>query len=540
MHEMSAGDEQAAGLPRARHPIPSNDGHLIGTLPPELSVQVLENVYWLLERIGIIKSDTNWTVPYQLVCRRWQDVICSTPQLWQDISVSSSPKWLEFCLTRCAGAPATVHVWHPTSPDAVFATLCRHASCIRACYVHCDVAYMWYLEGLPSLLAMPMPALEALSINGPYREDQILDVPFTHNLVPRLASLELWNCIAPRDVAVYASLRTLTFLGTTWTISYDEFLDIMRKCTVLEYLRLDEEILDMFAEEITTSSASDNLCRKGPLVLPRLKVVNLSGQREVLFQLLATIHAPQATTVELTNCLDDDEPGPLVTRLLAPDPQQRFPFLSAPCAISLSCWVGDPFEFSLRGGPDGTSSFSADYGIFNHEFWPGNAYLEHNLLAIIDFFSVASVDTLVIEGCLGEVAAETWQRVFEAFQNLRELHIKGRGALDTLWLGLSRASTSSLERGQAVCCPSLSEIVVDDLPWRISQGYTFDATATLFGIVRGALRARAEAGTRRLKRLQLHLEYTDELWSQTSELREAFVEDVKALVDELVYRDGRT
>ncbi len=157
-----------------------------------------------------------------------------------------------------------------------------------------------------------MPVLEALSIINTYQK--ILDVPFTHDLVPRLASLELLNCIAPRDVVVYTSLRTLTFPGTTWAISYDEFLDVLRKCTVLEHLNLDEVILDMFVEEISMSSASGNLCRKGPLVLPHLKVLNLSGQREVLFQLLATIHAPRATAVELTNCLDDDEPDPFVTR----------------------------------------------------------------------------------------------------------------------------------------------------------------------------------------------------------------------------------
>ncbi|KAI1791003.1 hypothetical protein LXA43DRAFT_1014008 [Ganoderma leucocontextum] len=539
--ESQPNDEQTAGSTvqlQGRNLSPSNQAQFINSVPPEIFVQILEDVYLLLQRAGI-NWDTNWTIPYQLVCRRWRDVICSTPQFWKEISVNSSPRWLEFCFTRCGGALATVHVWHPTSPDATFATLCRHASAIRACYVHCDVAYMWYLSGLPSLLATPMPALETLSLNGPYHEDEILDVPITHDLVPRLASLFLLNCTAPRDTALYTSLRSLTLFGTSWTISYGEFLDIISKCGVLEHLSLDEKILDQFAEELADLPAGHRPRMPTPVVLPRLKVLQLHGQRQTLFHLLAIMHAPQATKIDLTNCLDDDEPGPLITRVLAPNPQLRYPFLSSPRAVSLSCWDGDPFNLCLQCGSDRDALFCVDYGMVHNEFWPGNAYLAHNLVAIMDLFSVASVDTLEVEGCPDQVAVGTWLRVFATFSNLHTLHIKGRGTLDSLWLGLSRATTSSLERGGAVCCPLLSEIAIDDRSW-VASRFKFAATTALFDVVRGVLRTRADAGGTRLKKLQLHLEYTDELLSQTSELRDTFVQDVKALVEELDYRDWGT
>ncbi|KAM5539887.1 hypothetical protein V8D89_006390 [Ganoderma adspersum] len=566
----SVGDEQAqvrcftqwAHAPRFRHSQepraqnrgPLNNGQLIGNLPPELFVQILENVYWLLRKKGIT-WDTNWTVPYQLVCRRWRDVISSTPQFWQDISVKSSPRWLDFCLTRCAGAPATVNVWHPTSPDATFATLCSHASAIRACYVHCDVSSMDYLAGLPLLLATPMPALEALLINGPYHEDETLDVPLTHDLVPRLTSLELWNSIAPRDTAVYTSLRRLTFFGTTWTISYDKFLDVIGECHDLQYLRLDEEVLDPFAAELVDLSPprpptqAGNRRRTTPLVLPRLGALLLTGQSEVLFHLLATIHAPQATKVILTINPDDDEqgPGPLLTLLLAPNPHQRIPFLSSLRSVSLSCWDGDPFQLSLRGepGPDGNAPLlSVDYGMVHNELWPGNAYLERNLVAIMDLFPLAAVDTLEVVGCLDQVAAGTWQRVFEGFSpGLRVLHVKGRGTLDSLWRGLERATMASLEHGAgagAVCCPSLSEIGIDDRP-RVASRFKFAATAQFYTIVCKTLRLRADRGGTRLKKLHLYLEFTDEAWSQACEFYLDFMEEVGDLVEEPVYyRDGRT
>ena len=517
----------------------SDNGQLIDTLPPELFVQILDTVYRLHRRSGI-GADNNWTVPYQLVCRRWRDAIRSTPHFWQQIDVCSSPKWLEFCLTRCAGAPASVDLWEPTSPDETFATLCRHASSIGACYLHCDVAYMWYLSGLPSLLATPMPALETLALVGPYHEDEILDVSITHNRVPCLTTLDLWNCTAPSDIGVYTSLRRLTFLGTTWTISYDDFLDVMGDCRNLEYLRLDEQVLDEFAEELANHPTRQQ-CRTTPLVVPRLKTMVLSGQREVLLHFLATIHAPQATTIELKDCVDDDEPGPLVSRLLAPNPQLRYPFLSSSRDISVCCWDGNPFKLTVRCGADSKTLFSVDYGMVHNELWPGNAYLEHNLVAVMDLFSVASVDTLEVEGCLNQIPVQTWQRVFETFSCLRTLHINGRGTLDSLWSGLSCATRAELEYSGAACCSSLSEIGVDERPllWGGSR-VKFLATATLFEIVRNTLRARAGAGAARLKRLQLHLEYPDELWDQTAELREAFVEDVKVLVDDLDYHDGRT
>ncbi|PIL31218.1 hypothetical protein GSI_05916 [Ganoderma sinense ZZ0214-1] len=381
-----------------------------------------------------------------------------------------------------------------------------------------------------------MPALETLSLVGPYQE--VLDVPLTHHLVPRLTSLELWHCTAPRDHAIYTSLRSLILARTTWTISYSEFLDVLGKCRSLERLRLQQEVLDPFAQELASRGRprTGTQRRATPLVLPLLRSMTVEGQCKVLVHFLATIHVPQATTVELKNCYDENEPGPLVTRLLAPNPQLRIPFLSSLRTVSLSCWDGDPFKVSLRGGPDGNALFSVHYGTFHNVDWPGNAFLEHNLVAIMDILPVATVDTLEVEGCIDHVAVGTWQRMFQTFQSLRTLRVRGRGTLDSLWSGLARATTSSLE---AVCCPALSESGIDDRSWDGSRT-KFTATAQLFDIVRGALNARENAGASRLKKLQLHLGYVDELWTRTSELRETWVKDVKELVDEVDYRGWKT
>ena len=529
----------------ARNHSPQHETLLINTLPPELLVPIIEAVRVAQKTSGTYWVASPWTLTYQLVCRRWRDVIWSTPSLWQEIIVFEGAEQLELCLRRCAGALATVHVWHPTMPERTFATLGQHASSIKAYYVHCDVPQLDYLSGLPLLLETHMPVLETLSLTGPYYEDEILDVTITRDLVPRLTTLELRNCIAPRDIAVYTPLRRLSISGSECKFTYSQFLHLIRKCLALEHLSLDSEILDPFTMEVAHLPP-----HTAPLVLPRLKTIGLAGDHPVLFHLLSTIHAPQAIKIGLSGCIDDDlndEPLPLFTRLLAPDSQSRFPFLSDPRVISLRCWDNDAFDFSIRCGPDSSSILSIDLGMVFNETWPGNENLERNLVAAMDFLAAAaaasaaaSVHTLKIEGYPNKVAVETWQRVFHTFTGLRTLHIRGGGTFDSLWLGLQRATQSSSERDDgAVCCPSFSEILVDEPGWRVSH-YKFDATAALFDLIPRTLRARVDAGGARLKRLQLYLRYTDELWSRTSELRDAFVGDVKALVEELEYSDGRT
>ena len=534
---MSAGAYEQAGQPR----VLSTDGQLIGDLPPELFVEVLADVCLLHRRASGLKWDTNWTMPYQLVCRRWRDVICSTPQFWQEISVRSSPRWLELCLARCAGAPATIVVWHPTWPDATFATLCRYASSVGACLVHSDFPDVSSLSGLSSLLAAPVPALETLSIDGLVGNQARVAIPITHDTVPHLTSLNLRGCIAPCDAEVYVSLRSLTLLRSTCTTRYGEFLGMIGKCHRLEHLNLDEDIFDSFVDQVACL-ALDYPTLVTPAVLPRLKSLKLSGRCDVLFHFLANIHTPQARRIELANCLDDDESGPIFTRLLAPGLHLRVPFLSSPRTVSLNCWVGAPFKLCLRGGgpgPDRHALLSVDYGMVHNEFWPGNADLEPNLVAVMDSFSVASVDTLEIEGYLDEVAVETWQRVFGAFSGLHTLHVKGRGTFHALWLGLRRADVRSLERDGMVCCPLLTEVAIDDCP-RVASRFKFTATTELLEIVPETLRARfRDAGGSRFKKLQLYLKYSDEMWRKTSGLRKAFVGDVRALVEELDYREWR-
>ena len=133
-----AGDEQMTGRLYTRDRRPSNGGQPISTLPPEIFVTIIAEVDLLSRRLNGVKWDTNWTVACQLVCRHWRDVISSTPQFWQQIAIHSSPEWLELCLTRCAGAPATIVVWQPTSPRATFTILCRFASSIEAIYIYSD------------------------------------------------------------------------------------------------------------------------------------------------------------------------------------------------------------------------------------------------------------------------------------------------------------------------------------------------------------------------------------------------------------------
>ncbi|KAM5539889.1 hypothetical protein V8D89_006392 [Ganoderma adspersum] len=539
---MSAGDESRPSdlqtVDSLQVGVPSNDTPFT-ILPPELLVKILFDVYVLIRKNGI-PWDSNWTIPYQLVCRRWRDVICSTPQLWQEICVCSSPRWLDFCLTRCAGAPAKVLVSRPLWVDETYATLRRHASSIRECHIHSHVADLEM--GFPSLLATPMPALELLSVDGvAYYIDEPANIPIIHDLFPRLTSLDLRNCTPPLDAAVYASLRNLRLVSCYWASSYDEFLGVMGGCYDLEFLSLDEAMLNSLIDTEVENPMVGQLVPNLPVVLARLRCLKLSGPPKVLFQFLTNIHAPQATRIGLTNCFEDED-DPLLTRIFAPNPQLKFPFLSSSHTISLSCWDETPFKLSVHGAPPTNALLSVFYGTpepeddSEDELRPENENLHPNLIAVMDIFPTASVDTLEVEGCLDQVAVETWQRVFQTFSNMRTLRLKGKGTLDPIWLGLSRATTASLEGDGTLCCPLLSEIDIDGGPDSLSM---FSATVTLFEGIRAALSARAAAGGIRLTKLKLCLQYTRKLRKRIYRSGSGVLEGMRALVGELDYQDWR-
>ena len=523
---------------------PSSGLPLIDSLPPELFIKVLGHLDIPIPRNCASFCDRNWTIPYQLVCRRWCDVIRSTPQFWQEIEVQSSPEWLELCLTRCAGALATVTVKQPEPPSEVFAILRRFAPSLRTFCLESDIYNLASLPGLLSFLATPMPALETLYLSN----GKLVNVPITHALFPRLTTLFLCKCVGPRpvDTAVYPSLRNLTLFGSPWKVSesYDNFLTILRMCHNLEYLSLEDDMVDAFVMQTGAGALSTGSLRHTtPVVLPRLRTLKLHGHPNPIFHVLAIMHAPQATGIALrTYLVEDTSRPPVFTRVLAPNPELRYPFLSSPHAVSLTRWDDTLFKLSLRGGESEESTFFSVHHVTHWQGCRSPMNLELNLIAVMDTFSVTSVDTLKVTGDLDEVSAETWQRVFETFSGLRVLVIDGGGSLDALWEGLARATTASLDRARdglkaGVCCPRLSEIAIGGTPAAYSK---FSASSTLFERVREALDARADAGATSLKKLQLHLEYTGPLWCNTPkniELREAFVEDVKTLVEELDYSD---
>ncbi|PIL31209.1 hypothetical protein GSI_05907 [Ganoderma sinense ZZ0214-1] len=379
-----------------------------------------------------------------------------------------------------------------------------------------------------------MPALETLSLRQtPFEEALYVAVNF--DLFPRLSTLSLINWPAPRDTAAFTSLRSLTLIGTLWPPSYDHFLDVMEHARNLEHLDLDLTVLGRDRHrDILTNLQVHQSTRKTPIVLPRLQVAKLRAPTVVLFDLFASIYAPQATTLELGNNVTyrgNEDPNPQAARILVPIVQLGYPFLRSPHSIFLRCRDG-MLGVRLRS-PAGSLVCFLEHQILMDDWWP-TAHLRPNLLAIMDVFSVASVRALEIEGRPDRASAHTWKRVFQGFPNLCTLHVTGRGTLDSLWHGFELATTASMERDGAVCCPSLSEFTTDDRPGT----YKFYASMKLFEVLLRALRTRAEhCGGRALEKLRLHLWPSKKLHNHSAKIRAGLVEDVRALVGELDYRE---
>ncbi|KAM5545499.1 hypothetical protein V8D89_000537 [Ganoderma adspersum] len=502
------------------HPATSN-------LPQELFAQIIREVYWLIRREASYNQwGSNWSSPYQLVCRAWRDVIRSTPSFWsQEIRASRNPEWLEVCLERCAGSPATVFVFTPHEPSTTFAILRHYASCISACYIQTGSEGTW-AEGLSSLLTTSLPLLETLSIGALY--ENIANASITHDLLPRLTTLSLDYCSPPRDTTIYASLRNLTLSQSPWQISFTDFLDVMGHCGNLESLSLDSILFNQFHETITSAAMRHSL-RGTPVDLPSLRVLKLSGSREVLLNFLAILRAPLVTTLEAVTFVDLAHPGPHISQLMAPNIQLRHPLLCFPTAVSIRCQDGD-FELSLGGAKPDERLFLGIYSNHTGDPFAWNVDLEPNIMATIDTFSFDRVETLQVDGCLEDVCADVWQRVFQTCWELRVLHLKGRGAIHSIWQGFWSATISSPSPDAVLCCPLLAEIIV----YSNQYGTPFTATPTLFEMLRGTLCARADQSGTRLKKLKMTLRYYHELWNDTAE-HDAVVEEIRGLVEEFEY-----
>ncbi|KAM5545800.1 hypothetical protein V8D89_000838 [Ganoderma adspersum] len=526
--ESPSSDDQT--VPTVQLDQPSGNARPItSSLPQELFVQIFREVYRLVRKEASRDQwATNWSSPYQLVCRSWRDVIRSTPSFWGfEIRVSRSPEWLEVCLERCAGSPAVVFAFTPYEPLPTFTILRRYASCIAECHLSYSTGKGPWLEGLSSFLSTPLPILDTLSINAYYEETA--NISFTHDLLPQLLILTLDNCIPPSDAAVYASLRAFRLSRSPWQISYADFLGLLSQCRNLESLMIEGTLLDRFLETVTTSSTMSPRLRDLPVVLPSLQVLRLCGAREVLFDLLGRLHAPLVTTIATETFVDHAHPSPHISQLIAPDIQLRHPLMCRPTEIFIRCKDGD-FKVSLRHGENYDDRLLFE---FTGPSFAWNTDLEPNIVAAIDTFSFDLVDTLYVDGVLEEVRANVWHRAFQACRNLRVLHLSGRGTLHSVWQGLwGDVTLPSSPCDGLVCCPLLTEIVVNgycDYAWT-----SFSATPTLFELMWGTLRARADQYGTRLKTLKMSLRYHHELWNDTTE-HDAAVEVIRDMVEEFDY-----
>ena len=527
--ESRPSEPRAAQTAQIFWPQPGQPGRSNGTqpidssLPQELFVKILREVYALILRDSPHSEwRTNWTSPYQLVCRCWRDVIHSTPWFWsQGIMVSRSPEWLELCLARCAGSPATIYGFSPHSPSATFATLGHYAPSIGACHIQSD-SETSCSDGLSSLLSASMPSLETLSISA-YEDAVDAVVSVTPDLLPRLTTLNLAHCPAPRDTTVYASLRNLTLHQSPWQISYADFLEAIGQCNELESLHLDAVLLDQFLGAVTGSTVSRPR-RRTPVVLPRLREAGLCGMREVIIDLLGTLHAPSFALIQAVTFINPTDLAPHLSQMLAPDLQLRHTFLRCPTSVSIKC-RNDDFEV-LLGGETGQQLFLGIYCNGEEATW--SMCLEPNIVAAMDRFSFEQIDTLQIDGNY-EGPADVWRRTFQSCRNLRTLHLKGWGALDSVWQGLWDATPSSQPENGVVCCPFLEEISVNE-DW---YGMPFIATPALSETIRRTLHARADQYGIRLRKRKMSLGCAGEPRDDTAGLRDVFMKDLRALVEEL-------
>ncbi|KAM5545616.1 hypothetical protein V8D89_000654 [Ganoderma adspersum] len=477
----------------------------INQLPYELLVHIFLLVHPESDIGGPVteRADPKRNLKLMGTCRLWRDIIVETPAFWSVVSLEhSNANWTGLCLAR--SYPAPIKVWarvlgwrRPTLPRLLcLAYPLVHR--IRTLYFSVDAISPevddsgpdWPFRVLFGNGVPVMPALENLDLAISHDElprrhgHSPDDVELTRRRFPHLQSLTLAGILAPRDIALYADLRTLSLTTCSHRLSIDQFLDTLALCTRLETLYL-EETLDRLADSDDWAQR-DPVPRRPLIYFPRLISLELSKHGSVCTsRFLAHIHVRACVQLEIWS--RDEPPFPegdgrapatalsIAGGILPPSYATTLAPLATVNDVEVETWPSSPASrcrqawLSTRRDPesDGMPVRARAAG-------------RGSVRELVDLLPAHAPVTKLTFRQLGRhpnsMTVAAWAAVFRAFPRLERLSVMTWGAplgalgLERMFLGLHAASASmETETGAAgslaptpgtLACPHLREVAV--------------------------------------------------------------------------------
>ncbi|KAI0354481.1 hypothetical protein OH77DRAFT_1512203 [Trametes cingulata] len=515
-HNSKEGDTQV----QSRQP----SGPHINDLPDELFLEIFDQLHAATFCAGNIHRHTlsEW-LHYIHVCTRWRYIIVSVPSFWRAIPIVRNLKALRFFVPLRGNVPLEIHFGDVQAlQPQILEDLRTHLPEIRLLTVTLS-SLDFQNDPLDDLLSMEMPALEELHVlpRVVLNPDARIHAPFKMQQFPRLRHLELHRLICPSDMS---NLTTLHLYACVWSISFDNFIAALGRCSQLVELHLDQSLHPLHL----TAPRGGSHPQKRPAYLPRLRSLIIEDYSpDLISAVLAHVTTPSIKSVR-TICYATrprrDDNGDLITSesllrpLLPYDPFDiQLAVNSAPATARISTRE-DMCTLTVTSTEGHCSSNISVSGRFDREWTHVVPSAMHDLA---DVFSGAKITALVIQASSYYILPTDWKKLFNALPSLDTLDLTSSGTWTAMWQGLHRAGLLAATP-EVVGCPQLATVRIRHIS-RPEDNYPAPPDENDLQVIKDTLRWRALHGAR-LKHLS---------WSMCSSEHAGYDVARKRFLDEL-------
>ncbi|KAI0668173.1 hypothetical protein C8Q78DRAFT_279778 [Trametes maxima] len=511
-----------------------DDAPFIHQLPPEIFVDILERCSPKQRPVPLpFRSPTlrtSWT-RLRLVCKSWNEVVCTTATFWNTIDVYAHTSWLALCLHHSGQASLYITFHNASGLVAGLPSLGSHVHRVRSliCGPECTTDSAG-LSRILSFVNTPLPALERLEIwlnprsnhhgTGPAR------VKLFHSHLPLLHTVELWGLSVYADVPFFHGLRHVVLSGCCISLTINQFLDCLVSMQHLESL---------FLTGLKSSANVENdptRFNRSPVMLPRLTRLELSDHTPSFTSgFLSHLRlSPTACVVldgDLQGVIEEDVTETL-TSLLPPSLSRAMvlPLLASGEVKYVSVGAIDEvleIRASSTGFWDAPCSLTLTLRSDAIDFWDLSA--DRILADVVEILGGSPVAHLSITAHT-EVSAERWGAVFAAFPAIDTLVMYGYRHSVSFWTALGAVTTDLPENAPRVSCLRLQNVIYEGLS---------PASSTFFHRVLGTLQTRNDNGAR-LKNLVIKLASSNS--QEKVSPQKAYITRMRALVDMVSYLEA--
>ncbi|KAH8092244.1 hypothetical protein BXZ70DRAFT_465927 [Cristinia sonorae] len=313
----------------------------VAQLPPELLARVF---LWCRYAMGVdVKSQFRWTL-VRKVCRRWNEVAISSPELWSMIYVTQdlSVKTVKTCLERSRMALLDMRIFVSNPLDYnVFSLAISHA--YRARMLQLEMSEETYEAVAPHFPSFA-PNLQRLILQRPYnfvRSKSLLPLPVTRCDMPALRYLSLDRYQIPWGPDTFPKSITCLIVSSTPVQGSElpALIQAIASLVELECLRLQ-----------VTFVSPPSVVPVGQHHLPQMKELTLDTDIRFVPLILDSLVLPPPVKISLfVHC----HHGDLVNALASSFATKLRPLLVTGCAkgsdgIDGVCLKDGEIQFSMR------------------------------------------------------------------------------------------------------------------------------------------------------------------------------------------------